>query len=44
MRLLGQVKQIKIMLLAGGDLMASFGHPGVWTPEDVSRHSCMCCC
>lgn len=37
-KLLGQVKQIKIMLLAGGDLMASFGHPGVWTPEDVSRH------
>lgn len=23
------------MLLAGGDLMASFGHPGVWTSEDV---------
>lgn len=23
------------MLLAGGDLMASFGHPGVWSSEDV---------
>lgn len=23
------------MLLAGGDLMASFGHPGVWTSEDL---------
>ncbi|KAF1798682.1 hypothetical protein FB192DRAFT_1438895 [Mucor lusitanicus] len=41
----GQVKQIKIMLLAGGDLMASFGHPGVWTPEDlhhiVGRYGCV---
>ncbi|KAI8082673.1 uncharacterized protein B0P05DRAFT_537991 [Gilbertella persicaria] len=26
---------IKIMLLAGGDLMASFGHPGVWSSEDL---------
>jgi len=43
-KLLGQVKQIKIMLLAGGDLMASFGHPGVWTPEDVSRHCSSCEC
>lgn len=33
---LGEIKHIKILLLAGGDLMASFGHPGVWTPEDVS--------
>lgn len=24
------------MLLAGGDLIASFGHPGVWATEDVS--------
>lgn len=24
------------MLLAGGDLIASFGHPGVWAPNDVS--------
>lgn len=31
----GLTKKIKILLLAGGDLMASFGHPGVWTPEDV---------
>lgn len=23
------------MLLAGGDLIASFGHPGVWAPNDV---------
>lgn len=33
---IGEMKKIKIMLLAGGDLMASFGHPGVWTSEDVS--------
>jgi nicotinamide mononucleotide adenylyltransferase len=32
---IGHIKKIKIMLLAGGDLMASFGHPGVWTSEDV---------
>lgn len=25
------------MLLAGGDLIASFGHPGVWAPRDVRR-------
>lgn len=24
------------MLLAGGDLIASFGHPGVWSTEDVN--------
>jgi nicotinamide mononucleotide adenylyltransferase len=36
---LGQVRKIKIMLLAGGDLMASFGHPGVWSSEDVSLNS-----
>ena len=38
---LGERRKIKIMLLAGGDLIASFGHPGVWSPEDVccfSRH------
>jgi nicotinic acid mononucleotide adenylyltransferase len=29
-------KKIKIMLLAGGDLIASFGHPTVWTSQDVS--------
>jgi hypothetical protein len=32
---IGETKKIKIMLLAGGDLMASFGHPGVWSAEDV---------
>ncbi|GAA5799958.1 hypothetical protein HPULCUR_005379 [Helicostylum pulchrum] len=32
----GEVRKIKIMLLAGGDLMASFGHPGVWTSEDMN--------
>jgi hypothetical protein len=32
----GEKRKIRIMLLAGGDLIASFGHPGVWTSEDVS--------
>lgn len=33
----GERRDIKIMLLAGGDLIASFGHPGVWAPEDVRQ-------
>lgn len=33
---LGERRKIRIMLLAGGDLIASFGHPGVWAPQDVS--------
>ncbi|KAI8143196.1 hypothetical protein BJV82DRAFT_611758 [Fennellomyces sp. T-0311] len=31
----GEQKKIKIMLLAGGDLISSFGHPDVWSPKDV---------
>ncbi|KAI7854245.1 hypothetical protein BDC45DRAFT_508994 [Circinella umbellata] len=31
----GEQRKIKIMLLAGGDLIASFGHPGVWAPKDL---------
>ncbi|KAG1433642.1 hypothetical protein G6F57_022005 [Rhizopus arrhizus] len=31
----GKRKEIRIMLLAGGDLIASFGHPGVWATNDV---------
>ncbi|CAO3700198.1 unnamed protein product [Rhizopus stolonifer] len=31
----GETKKVKILLLAGGDLMASFGHPGIWTSEDL---------
>ncbi|KAJ2960443.1 hypothetical protein NQZ79_g4233 [Umbelopsis isabellina] len=33
----GGRRDIKIMLLAGGDLIASFGHPGVWAPEDLNH-------
>ena len=33
----GQVRKIKIMLLAGGDLIESFGEPGIWAEPDVSR-------
>ncbi|GAB5591956.1 Nicotinamide/nicotinic acid mononucleotide adenylyltransferase 1 [Umbelopsis nana] len=33
----GERRDVKIMLLAGGDLIASFGHPGVWAPEDLSH-------
>ncbi|KAI9267224.1 hypothetical protein EDC94DRAFT_602666 [Helicostylum pulchrum] len=31
----GERRKIRIMLLAGGDLIASFGHPGVWAPNDL---------
>ncbi|KAI8380627.1 hypothetical protein EDC96DRAFT_6162 [Choanephora cucurbitarum] len=41
----GDYKKVKIMLLAGGDLMASFGHPGVWSSEDlhhiVGKYGCV---
>ncbi|KAI7899326.1 uncharacterized protein BX663DRAFT_441368 [Cokeromyces recurvatus] len=33
--LIGKRRKIRIMLLAGGDLIASFGHPGVWAPNDL---------
>jgi len=31
----GTRRKIKIVLLAGGDLIESFGSPGVWTPHDL---------
>ncbi|ORE19422.1 Nucleotidylyl transferase [Rhizopus microsporus] len=41
----GKRKEIRIMLLAGGDLIASFGHPGVWATNDlhhiVGRYGCV---
>lgn len=40
MNTLGERRKIRIMLLAGGDLIASFGHPGVWAPDDVSMCEC----
>lgn len=35
----GTRKRVKIMLLAGGDLIQSMGEPGVWATADVSRAS-----
>lgn len=32
----GKRRKIKVMLLAGGDLIESFGEPGVWSEPDVS--------
>lgn len=32
----GSRKRIKIMLLAGGDLIQSMGEPGIWASADVS--------
>lgn len=34
----GSRRKYKIMLLAGGDLIESFGEPGVWSEPDVSVH------
>jgi nicotinamide mononucleotide adenylyltransferase len=33
----GQRRRAKIMLLAGGDLITSFGEPGVWADEDLQH-------
>jgi nicotinic acid mononucleotide adenylyltransferase len=33
----GTRRKYKVMLLAGGDLIESFGEPGVWSEPDVSR-------
>lgn len=33
----GRTRKIKIMLLAGGDLIESFGEPGVWSEPDVRQ-------
>lgn len=33
----GSRRKYKVMLLAGGDLIESFGEPGVWSEPDVSR-------
>lgn len=35
----GQRRRFKVMLLAGGDLIESFGEPGVWSEPDVSVNS-----
>jgi hypothetical protein len=34
----GRKRKFKVMLLAGGDLVESFGQPGVWSEPDVSFH------
>lgn len=36
----GRRRRVKIMLLAGGDLIQSMGEPGVWADADVSS-ACM---
>jgi nicotinamide mononucleotide adenylyltransferase len=38
----GSRKKIKIVLLAGGDLIESFGSPGVWAQQDVSCALSLC--
>jgi len=35
----GQRRKFKVMLLAGGDLIESFGEPGVWSEPDVGCFS-----
>jgi nicotinamide mononucleotide adenylyltransferase len=36
----GGRRKVKVMLLAGGDLIESFGEPGVWSEPDVSLGWC----
>ncbi len=31
----GERKRVKIMLIAGSDLIKTMSEPGVWSPEDV---------
>jgi nicotinamide mononucleotide adenylyltransferase len=40
----GQLRKIKIMLLAGGDLIESFGEPGIWAEPDVSCPTLLAIC
>jgi nicotinic acid mononucleotide adenylyltransferase len=35
----GTRRKYKVMLLAGGDLIESFGEPGVWSEPDVSHQA-----
>lgn len=32
----GQHRNVRVMLLAGSDLISTMGEPGVWSHEDVS--------
>ncbi len=38
-RCLGTPRKIKIMLLAGGDLIQSFAVPKLWAEDDVKKIS-----
>jgi len=31
----GELRKVRVMLLAGSDLIATMSEPGVWSPEDV---------
>ena len=41
----GEYRRVKVMLLAGGDLIESMGEPGVWSDEDlhhiIGKHGCL---
>ena len=34
----GEHRRVRIMLLAGSDLISTMSEPGVWSEEDVSFH------
>ena len=34
----GQQRRVRMMLLAGSDLISTMSEPGVWSEEDVSHH------
>ena len=35
----GQQRRVRMMLLAGSDLISTMSEPGVWSEEDVSHRS-----
>ena len=35
----GEHRRVHVMLLAGSDLISTMSEPGVWSEEDVSRHT-----
>lgn len=40
---INQTGPVKVKLLCGGDLLESFGTPGLWADEDVSnKHFSVC--
>lgn len=37
----GEHRQVRVMLLAGSDLIGTMSEPGVWSYSDVRRYCCI---